>query len=124
MNSIINKDRMIKVNYLKEWGNDGTVYTQTITIDKKTATEFNKFIKEVKKEIAKKFIYDSADMKVLSYVNELKEGKNFTHLTELDYFKAFIIKNVYMPLVYKYGIKKDKNIERILINRNTIIKVI
>ena len=107
----------LTINYKKEWGNDGTVYTQTITISKEIAKKFNKYIEGIKKEISKKFVYSNQDMKILYYLENLEEGKNFTTLTELNYFKGFYIKNIYIPP------KKDKDIERILW-RNTIIKVI
>lgn len=106
----------MKINYLKEWGNDGTVYNQTITIDMETAKKFNEFIRKLKLVACKKFIYSNEDMKILYYLEELKEGKNFTGLTELDYFMKFYLKEIYEPP------KRDRDYERIL-NRNTIIKV-
>lgn len=107
----------LTINYQKEWGNDGTVYSQTITTTKEIAKKFNEYIKGIKQEIAKKFVYSNEDMKILYYLEDLKEGKNFTTLTELNYFKGFYIKNIYQPP------KKDRDIARILW-RNTIIKII
>jgi len=107
----------LTINYQKEWGNDGTVYTQTITTSKEIIKKFNEYIRKLKEETHKKFIYNNEDMKILYYLEELKEGKNFIGLTQLGYFKGFYIKNIYNPP------KRDKDIERILW-RNTIIKVI
>lgn len=110
----------MKVNYLKEWGNDGTVYNQTITIDIETAKMFNQYIQMKKQQVEQSFkekkTYSNEDMKILYYLEEIKEGKNFTSLTELDYFMKFYLHNIYEPP------KRDKNYERIL-NRNTIINV-
>lgn len=111
------KNKKIIVNYQKEWGNDGTVYSQTITIKKEIAKKFNNYIKQLKEEAHKKFILSNEDMKTLYYLEEVKEGKNYTHLTTLNYFTSFYLKHIYTPP------KKDKNFERILY-RNTIIKVI
>lgn len=106
------------ISYQKESGNDGTIYNQTIKTNKKIMDLFNKYIKELKEKTIKKFVLSNEDMKILYYLEELQEGKNFTTLTTLDYFKGFYIKNIYQPP------KKDKDIERILLNRNTIIKVL
>ena len=105
------------VNYRKQWGNDGTTYTQTIKIDKETAAKFNEYIKELKEAAAKKFLLHDSDMKILYYLEELKEGKNYTTLTQKDYFITFYLKEIYEAP------KKDRNFERIL-DRNTIFEVI
>lgn len=107
----------MKINYFKEWNNDGTVYTQTITIEKKYIEKFNELVRAKREEISKKFIISGEEMKILSYLEELQEGKNYTHLTTLDFFMKFYLKYIYEPP------KKDKDFERILW-RNTIIKVI
>lgn len=107
----------MKVNYKKEWGYDGTVYTQTITIDKKYIDDFNFMVQREKETINNKMILSSADMKILYYLEELKEGKNYTSLTTLDYFIQYYKKYIYVPP------KKDKDFERILW-RNTIINVV
>lgn len=107
----------MKVNYLKEWGEDGTVYSQTITIEKKYIEKFNELVRAKREEISKKFIISGEEMKILSYLQELQEGKNYTYLTTLDFFMKFYLKYIYEPP------KKDKNYERIL-HRNTIINVI
>lgn len=107
----------MKVSYLKEWSNDGTFYNQTITIEKEFIGKFNEIVKAKKEEISKKIIHSNEDMKVLCYLQELKVGKNYTHLTTLDYFMKFYLKYIYEPP------KRDKDYQRIL-ERNTIIKVI
>ena len=110
----------MKINYLKKYGTDGTVYNQTITIDIETAKMFNDYIKMKKMQVEQAFkekrTYSNEDMKILYYLEELKEGKNYTHLTTLDYFMNFYLKCIYEPP------KKDKTYERILW-RNTIINV-
>ena len=107
----------MKINYQKKWGNDGTVFTQTIKIDKDMAEKFNKYIVGIKDEVVKKFIYSRADMDVLSYLEPLLDDINYTHLTTLNYFKTFYLKN------YIHGAKRDKDFERIL-HRNTIIEIV
>ena len=107
----------MKVNYLKEWSNDGTFYNQTITIEKKYIEKFNEIVRAKKEEASKKIILSNEDMKILYYLEELKVGKNYTKLTTLDYFMKFYLKYIYEPP------KRDKNYERIL-ERNTIINVI
>jgi hypothetical protein len=107
----------MKVNYQKKWGNDGTVFTQTIKIDKDMAEKFNKYVVEIKDEVVKKFIYSNEDMKILSYLEPLLDNINYTSLTTLNHFRNFYLKN------YIHGAKRDKNFERILY-RNTIIEVI
>lgn len=109
----------LKVNYRKNWGNDGTVYTQTIKITKEIAKKFNEYIKELKEETAKNFILHDKDMEILYYLEELKDGTNYIGLTTLDYFKTFYIKNIYVSKTPK----RDLNFERIL-KRNTIIEVL
>ena len=107
----------MKVNYFKEWGNDGTVYTQTITIEKEYIKKFNELARAQKEEIKKKHIISGEEMKILSYLEELQEGKNYTTSTTLSYFMWFYRKYIYIPP------KKDKDFERILW-RNTIINVV
>lgn len=107
----------MKVNYRKEWGEDGTVYSQTITIEKEHIKKFNELIRAEKEQTAKKIILSSEDMKVLYYLQELENGKNYTKLTTLNYFIWFYKNYIYIPP------KKDKDFERILW-RNTIINVI
>ena len=107
----------MKVSYLEEWTDDGIIYNQTITIEKKYIEKFNEIVKAKKEEILKKIIHSYEDMKVYCCLQELKVGKNYTNPTTLDYFMKFYLKYIYEPP------KKDKNFERIL-ERNTIIKVI
>lgn len=107
----------MKINYQKKWGNDGTCYTQTIKIDKDMAEKFNKYVVEIKDSVVKKFIYNNADMKIMCYLEPLLEGVNYTHLTTLEHFHTFYLKN------YIHGAKRDKNFERIL-HRNTIIEIV
>lgn len=107
----------MKVNYQKKWGNDGTVYTQTIKIDKDMAEKFNKYVIKIKETLVGKFIYSNEDMKIMSYLETLENKINYTHLTTLQHFIEFYLKN------YIHGAKRDKDFERILY-RNTIIEIV
>ena len=109
---------MIKINYFKKYGTDGTVYNQTIKIDSKIAENFNEYIKNLKESTTKKFILSNEDMKILYYLEELKNQKNYATLTTINYFKKFYLKNI-----YENNGKKDLFFERIL-NRNTIFEII
>ena len=107
----------IIINYKKEWSNDGTVYNQTIKVNKKIMKDFNKYIKIKKEAVQNKHILSNEDMKILYYLEYIEEGKNYTTLTTLDYFIKFYWHNIYIPP------KKDRTFERMLW-RNTIIQVI
>lgn len=107
----------MKINYQKKWGNDGTVFTQTIKIDKDMAEKFNKYIVKLKDEAVKKFICEEKDMKIIYYLEPLLNNVNYTTLTTLQYFVNFYLKN------YIHGAKRDKDFERILY-RNTIIEIV
>lgn len=107
----------MKVNYFKEWGEDGTVYNQTITIEKEHIEKFNEFIRAEKQEVENKKVITSDELKTLMYLNELTEGKNYTTLTTLRNFIYYYRLHIYNPY------KDEKDLKRIL-NRNTIIKVI
>ena len=107
----------MKINYQKKWGYDGTVYTQTIKIDKDMAEKFNKYVTKIKETLVDKFIYSNEDMKIMSYLEPLLNDVNYTTLTTLNYFKTFYLEN------YIHGAKRDKDFERIL-HRNTIIEIV
>lgn len=109
------KNKKMIVNYCQCWGESGTHYTQQIKIDTKTMEKFNNYIKELKEESNKKFIYSDYDLKILN-LKPLEKGVNFTNLIHLELFTQFYIKKLYIPP------KKDKDFERIL-NRNTVIIV-
>lgn len=110
-------DKII-INYRKEWGNDGTVYDQTIKLNKKILKNFNDYVKKRRENIINNFkhSYSNEEMKILYYTEELKENqKNYCTLTMLQLFIDFYLKTIYTPP------KKDLTFERILW-RNTIIK--
>lgn len=109
-------DKLIKVNYQKEFGEDGTVYTQTITTTKEIIRKFNAYVEELQEQAREHFVLSNDDMKTLYYLDLLLKDKNFVNLTTLNHFKTFYIKEIYKPA------KRDKDFERILW-RNTIIKV-
>lgn len=100
----------MKVNYNKNFGVDGTVYTQTITIGKDIMEGFNKIVREKKEKLSKK----NEDMKEKCYLEELKEGNNYTYLTTLSCFIEYYKNKI---------VTKDDDLKRVLY-RNTIIKVI
>lgn len=104
----------MKVNYFKKWGNDGTCYTQTITINKDIMFKFNNYVKKEKNKLNNKKIYSNDEMRILYYLETLESGINYTTLTTLRQFIYFY--SIYIS-------KKDKNFKRILY-RNTIINVI
>lgn len=107
----------LTIDYKKEFGNDGTVYTQTIKIPFNIAFEFNLYVNELKEKTEKKSFYTSEDLKILDYLMHINfYNKTFINLTTLDYFKTFYIKKIYKPA------KRDLDFERIKW-RNTIIKV-
>ena len=112
----------MKVSYIKNYGNDGTIYNQMITINKEIAEEFNKYILNIKNQINYKKIWSNEDLRISSYAKMLDihlytPTINYINLTTLDQFMKFYLKTIYEPP------KRDKNYERIL-NRNTIIKVV
>lgn len=103
----------MKVDYKKHWGNNGTVYDQTITIDKTTMEEYNNYICDLKTNIdfkfTKKHVYSENDLKIKS-IDYLEKGINFTNLIHLNLFIVFCQKT-------------ERDIKR-LKYRNTIIKVV
>lgn len=103
----------IIIDYKKHYGNNGTVYDQTATIDKNTMEEYNNFLNDLKTEIDLKFTkkrtYSENDLKIKS-IDFLEKGVNFTNLIHLNLFIVFCQKT-----------KRD--ITRLLY-RNTIIKVV
>lgn len=109
----------MKIDYKKHWGNCGTVYSQTITIDKKTMEDYNNYISDLKTkvdlEFLKKHSYSEQDLKIKS-IDYLEKGVNFTNLIHLQLFIEFYNKNIRKDYF-------DKDIKRVLW-RNTIIKVV
>lgn len=110
----------MKISYRKNWSKDGTFYNQTITIDWLIAHKFNQYIIDIlqkdKKEIKKTHIISNEQSQRQMFLEPLKLGVNFTHLTTLEYFMSFYLKTIYEAP------KKDRDFERIL-NRNTIFIV-
>jgi hypothetical protein len=106
--------KKLKVDYKKRWGTDGTVYDQTITLNKDFIKYINKNIKyyhnatdEVKEIITKNIgfskYYDC-------YLEELDTTKNINYLyiTQLQFIYYYLSIN-------NYDVKRVKL-------RNTIIK--
>ena len=112
----------MKINYKKNYENNGTVYNQTITIDKEFAKKFNRYILDIKYKINNKKSWSDEDLKIFCYLKMLEintqfETLNYINLTTLDYFMKCYLTAIYEPP------KRDKNFERIKW-RNTIIKVL
>ena len=110
----INKaEDLKKIDYVKRWGPDGTVYTQTITINKHLKDNFNALLNnpEYKSNLTQ---YEKSN------AEELKDGVNYTNLTTSSLLIEYIKINIY---AFK---NKDNNFYRLKGDRqrNTIIKVI
>ncbi len=106
----------MKVNYNKKFSNDGTVFTQTITVDKEIVKGFNKMLKAKREKVSKQPIFSEEDMKLLYWAEELKEGENYIGRTTFRYFISYYADKIKQ--------KEDKDFKRVLFDRNTIIKVI
>ena len=61
------------INYQKHWGNDGTVYRQTITINKKLMDKYNNLLKKEYKRLKEQRIFSNEDMKIKYYTFLLKK---------------------------------------------------
>lgn len=107
----------LTINYKKEYGDDGTVYSQTIKTNKKIIELFNNYIRELKEKTCKKFILNEGDVKILYCLEELTRNKNYVNLTTLDFFMTFYIQKIYIPP------ERDEDYVRILW-RNTIIEAV
>ena len=108
----------MKVNYLKHIGNNGTIYNQTIKIDKWIMEYYNNYLNNLKIDIDKQFLekycYNDNDLKVKS-LEYLKEGTNFTNLIHLNIFLQVI--NDLNKQGYNFDFKR-------ILYRNTIIEVL
>lgn len=110
-----------KINYFKNWDQNGTCYNQNIKISYDLAVKFNKYvdevIKEVNEDIKKNHLINSYQTDVIYYLDKIKlDGITYSHLNTLHQFIYF----------YKRYIMKDQNdpfFKRIL-NRNTTFSVI
>lgn len=93
-----------KVSYRNEWGNDGTHYSQTITI----IIPNEHILKHLINANIKAYREQCGSWMVQTYLKELNMGKNYTKLTTAEY----IVVNFLNPA--------DTRIKR---DRNTIINV-
>lgn len=112
----------MKVDYKRNFGKNGTVYDQTITISFDIANQFNKYVDDLKNEIIKKIeikhYWSNEDNKILDYLEKIDiNNYTFTNLTTINYFKKWYFNNIYQAP------KRDTFYER-LKYRNTIFKVI
>jgi hypothetical protein len=103
----------MKVSYLKHW-KEGTLYNQTITIDKVTGVKFNNYVETLWKQDQEKLnsthVQDNEMAQRDMYLKRLALGVNYTYLTTLDYFVSFLLRET------------NESIKRIK-RRNTIIIV-
>lgn len=106
------KIKMIKISYKKRLGENGTVYYQLIRInDKILIDKFNNYVKNELKRINDKKLQSSYDIQKLAYLETLKNGVNYIHLTTLIELISLLMQ------YYDYSV-----IKRIKYN-NTIVKV-
>lgn len=107
-----------KVNYIKKYSKDGTVYNQTVTIPFDIAWNFNKYVNDLREEVGSHFYYTNEDLKILDYLETINfYNPTFTTLTTIDYFIEFYKNN------YINGPQKNLFFERIK-RRNTCFIVI
>lgn len=106
---------MFKVSYQKEFGNNGTVFTQKIKVNRDVVDRFNKYVNQVKNKINDKYkkehSIDYQHLKILTYLDELYKDYNYLSLTQLHFFMYFM------------SYYEHKDIKRIK-DRNTIIEII
>lgn len=97
----------LKVSYQKEWSSEGTVYDQKVKVSKSVLTQINEEIMKAKENKVHELFFNNHDY---IYLNELKEGSNFTTLTT-----ARIVKNELS--------KMNIDTKRFKTDRNTIIEL-
>lgn len=77
----------LKVNYQQNWGESGTHYTQTITIDKDLTQRYNNYLSMLKAKIEGEFLekhtYSEHDLKIKN-LDYLQGGINYTNLVHLE----------------------------------------
>lgn len=108
-------DKKIKISYQKQYGNNGTVYTQKITIPKELAFYINSKIQNEKMccfrndNLYKKMgIYDFNKLDLyLDYIDFDKI--NYLSITQLRFIKYYLILNVEDTLKYVRKVKSDRN---------------
>lgn len=109
------KNKKVIVNYLQHWNEEGTHYTQTITLDKNFIKYINKLIKkyhesnEESKNIISNFVGFSTYYDF--YLKEIDTSKNkyFLNITQLKYIYYYLSIN-------NYDIKRIKD-------RNTLLLI-
>lgn len=106
------------IDYKKHYGNDGTVYTQTIKIDKWLKEYYNNYLLKLKTEVDNNFIktrlYSDKDLTIKS-IEYLENGINCTNLIQLDIFLQVI--DELNNNGYNFDFKR-------ILWRNTIINVL
>lgn len=102
--------KIYAINYQKHYGNDWTVYKQTIKIDKELMEKYNSELEKEYWRINSLKVYSYHDMKLLSYTKKLENWINYLHLTWLE--KLF-------EIVRRELGKNDR-----MLYRNTIVEVL
>ena len=106
------------IDYKKHYGNDGTVYNQTIKIDKWLKEYHNNYLLKLKIETDNNFIknhsYNDKDL-IIKSIEYLENGINYTNLIQLDIFLQVIDELNHNG--YNFNFKR-------ILWRNTIIKII
>ena len=99
----------MKVDYKKYFASNGSVYTQTITIDYCYVMKFNNYLNKIYIPLHKK------ELNVKLYLQNLtRDNTNYLTLTTLKVFKEWLDYNFHFL---------DSIQNRIKLNRNTILVV-
>lgn len=77
----------MKINYKKRYDHDGTVYNQTIKIDKWLKEYYNNYLLKLKTDVDNRYstthAYSTSDLTIKG-IEYLKNDINYTKLTQLD----------------------------------------
>lgn len=103
----------MKIDYKRNYDENGYCYNQTITINEKMARNFNDFANNERERIAKAKNLDWLDEKEKNnhYLQNVKNGLNFCNLTTLHFFIRFL--NL-----------ENQDTKRVKSDRNTILQVV
>ena len=74
----------MKINYQKHYGNNGTVYRQTIKLNAEEKAILNAAIKQELKEIENLETLNYQQARTKMYMKELKDGVNYITLTTVE----------------------------------------
>jgi hypothetical protein len=106
--------KIYSIDYKRHWGADGTVYTQTVKIDKELQKLYNSVLQKeyrrIHKREAEEFMVSNLDANILAYTKKLTKGVNYLHSTGLAIFRNVAL-----------GLDKKR---RLHFFRNTIVEVL